>query len=95
MAQGFGHLPLLAGAGASLAAFGQEADGVATHPLLDHVLQADEGAAADEQDLAGVHLDAVLVGMLATPLGRHVGHGALQHLQQGLLHPLAGDIAGD
>ena len=28
-------------------------------------------------------------------LGRHVGHGALQDLQQGLLHALAGHVPGD
>ena len=72
-----------------------EADGVAAHALLHHVLQAHKGAAADEQDLTGVDLNAVLVGMLAAPLGGHVGHGALQHLQQGLLHALARYIAGD
>ncbi len=34
-------------------------------------------------------------GMLASALGRHVGHGALEDLQQGLLHALARDVAGD
>lgn len=29
------------------------------------------------------------------PLGGHVGDGALQHLEQGLLHPLTGHVAGD
>ena len=33
--------------------------------------------------------------MLAAPLGRHVGQGAFQQFQQGLLHPFSGDIAGD
>ena len=33
--------------------------------------------------------------MLAATLGRHVGHGALEHLQERLLHALAGDVAGD
>ena len=33
--------------------------------------------------------------MLAAALGRDVGDGALEDLQQGLLHALAGDVAGD
>ena len=33
--------------------------------------------------------------MLASALGRHVGHGAFEHLEQGLLHALAGNVAGD
>ena len=45
---------------------------------------------ADEEDVRGVHLDVLLLGMLAPALGRHVGHGALEHLQEGLLHALAG-----
>ena len=82
-------------AGTALAALGQEADRIAAHAPLDQILEAHEGAAADEQDLAGVDLDAVLVRVLTPPLGRHVGHGALQQFQQRLLHPLARHIAGD
>jgi len=33
--------------------------------------------------------------MLAAALGRHVRHGALEDLEQGLLHALARDVAGD
>ena len=35
------------------------------------------------------------MGVLASALGRHVGHGALHDLQKGLLHTLTGDIPGD
>ena len=35
------------------------------------------------------------MGMLPSPLGRDIGHCALQNLQQGLLDPLAGHIPGD
>ncbi len=34
-------------------------------------------------------------GMLAAALGRHVGHGPLEDLEQRLLHALAGDVPGD
>ncbi len=33
--------------------------------------------------------------MLATALGRNAGHGALNDLEQSLLHPFAGNVAGD
>ena len=37
----------------------------------------------------------MLLGVFSSPLGWHVGRGAFEHLQQGLLHPLARDVAGD
>ena len=58
---------------------GHEADGIAAHALLHHVIEPDEGSAADEQDLAGIDLDTVLVWMLAATLRGNVGHGAFQH----------------
>ena len=35
------------------------------------------------------------MGVLPAPLGRDVGHAPLDDLQQRLLHPLAGDVAGN
>ena len=52
-------------------------------------VEADERAAADEQDVRRVHLDVLLLGMLAAALRRNVGDGAFEHLQQGLLHAFA------
>ena len=63
--------------------------------LLDDLLQAGEGAAADEQDVGGVDLDELLVRVLAPALGRDVGPRALEDLEQRLLDALAGDVAGD
>src|SRR6266508_1495575 len=61
----------------------------------DELLEPRERAAADEQHVGGVDLDELLVGMLAAALRRDAGGGPLQDLQQGLLHALAGDVAGD
>ena len=72
-----------------------EADGLAADPSGDDVVEPDEGPAADEQDVGRVHLDVLLLGVLAAPLGRDVGHGPFEHLQERLLDPLAGDVAGD
>ena len=74
---------------------GAEADALVPDAALDDLLEAGEGATADEQDVRGVDLDELLVGVLAAPLRRHRGGGALQDLQQGLLHALAGHVPGD
>ena len=49
----------------------------------------------DEQDVLGVDLQELLLRVLAPALRRHRGDGALDQLEQGLLHAFAGDIAGD
>ena len=54
-----------------------------------------ERATADEQDVGGVDLDELLVRVLAPTLWRHRRGGALQDLQQRLLHAFAGDVTGD
>ena len=64
-------------------------------PALDDVLQPDERAAADEEDVRGVDLDEFLVRMLASALRRNVGDGAFEDLQQRLLHAFAADVARD
>src|SRR5436305_1740331 len=75
--------------------FGAKADLLVADAMLDQSLEAVEGAAADEQDVGGVDLDEVLVWVFAAALGRDVGDGALQDLQQRLLHPLTRDIPRD
>jgi hypothetical protein len=45
--------------------------------------------------LRGVDLQELLLRMLAPALRRHRGDGALDQLQQRLLHALAGHVAGD
>src|SRR5207237_1828869 len=60
---------------------------------LDDVLQPAERAAADEEDVRGVDLEEFLLRVLAAALRRHVGDGALDDLEQRLLHAFARDIA--
>ena len=62
---------------------------------LDLLVEADEGAAADEQDVGRVDLEELLVRMLAPALRRDVGDGAFEDLQQRLLDAFARDVAGD
>ena len=63
--------------------------------LLDDFVEADEGAAADEQNLLGVDLDVFLVRMLAAALRRDIAGAAFENFQQRLLHAFAGNVARD
>ena len=74
---------------------GAEAHGFLADAGADNVVQAVEGPPADEQDVGGVHLDELLLGVFAAALGGDARHGALDDLQQGLLHPFPGDVPGD
>ena len=74
---------------------GLEAQSLFADAAADHALEADEGSAADEEDVGGVDGGELLVRMLASALRRNVGHGAFENLEQRLLHAFAGDIAGD
>ena len=74
---------------------GPEADAALADAALDQLVQPGEGTAADEQDVRGVDLDELLVRVLAPALGRHRGRGALEDLEQGLLHAFARDVPGD
>src|SRR5438034_11469010 len=49
-------------------------------PIYD-VFQADERAPADEEDLRRVHLDVLLLGVLASALRGDVADGAFEHFQ--------------
>src|SRR6185295_16880249 len=66
---------------------GLEAERLLAGTALDLLLEADERAAADEQDVGGVDLEEFLVRMLAPALRRNVGDRALEDLQQRLLDP--------
>ena len=61
----------------------------------DDLLEAREGAAADEQDVGRVDLEEFLLRMLAAALRRNRGGRAFHQLEQRLLHALARDVAGD
>src|SRR6185295_15363731 len=74
---------------------GAEAERLLVQPTLDHVVQTDEGAAADEQDVGGIDLEEFLVRVLPAPLRRHVALRSFEDLEQRLLHALARDVAGD
>src|SRR5882672_2782360 len=74
---------------------GREADSALLGTAADDLFQAVERPAADEQDVGGVHLHEVLVGMLAPALRRHRGDGPFDQLQQRLLHAFARHVPRD
>lgn len=72
---------------------GAEADGGGLIPLREQLLQAREGAAADEEDVGRVDGDELRPRILAPAALGHIDDGALEHLEQRLLHALARDVA--
>src|SRR5579872_1409533 len=79
--------------GIAMGEVGPKAHRLARDAPADDVVEADERAAADEQDVGGVDLQELLLRMLASALGRYARHRALDDLEQRLLHTLAGDVA--
>src|SRR6185503_10891853 len=75
--------------------FGSESHRLPIQALLDDVFKSDKRSTADEQDVARIDLNELLVWMLASALGWHVGNGSFDELEQSLLHPFARDVAGD
>ena len=74
---------------------GLEAQRLLADAALDLLVEADERAAADEQDVGRVDLEELLVRVLAAALRRDVGDRAFEDLQQRLLHAFARDVARD
>src|SRR5450631_3388366 len=61
----------------------------------DDLLKAAKSAAAYEQDVGGVDLQELLLGVLAAALRRHRGDGPFHDLEERLLHALARHVAGN
>src|SRR5207249_5788901 len=74
---------------------GAEAHSLDPDAPANDVVEPDEGAPADKEDVGGVDLQELLLGVLAAALGRDAGGGALDDLEQRLLHALARDVARD
>ena len=70
-------------------------DATAPDAPLNHLVQSYKGPTANKQNVGGIDLDELLMRMLATSLGRNIGHRAFQDFQKCLLHPFTGDITGD
>src|SRR5690554_2820051 len=60
----------------------------------DDVGETLEGAAGDEEDVAGIDLDELLLGAISRSLRGDHHFRALDHLQERLLHAFAAHVAG-
>src|SRR6218665_3109205 len=74
---------------------GSKPDTALARPPGNDVLQPGKSTGDDEENVGRVDLDEFLVRMLPPSLGRHRGYGALQDLQECLLHPFTRDVPGD
>src|SRR5665647_1427790 len=61
-----------------LAHLGPEADPLASYPILDDLVDPGEGPTADEEDVGGVDLDELLMGVFPPTLRRHRCRGAFK-----------------
>ena len=61
--------------------------------LFNDLFNAVKCAAANEQDIGGIDLQKLLLGMLPAALRRYICHGAFDDLQERLLNALAADVA--
>ena len=65
------------------------------HALCNLLLNAVKGTSADEEDVAGIDLHIVLVGVLASALWGYVDDGPFEEFEHGLLHTFSAHIARD
>jgi hypothetical protein len=72
---------------------GAEAEPLLARAPLHEVLDAVEGAAADEEDVGGVDLDVLLLVVLLAAARSDVGARAFDDLEQRLLYALAAHVA--
>ncbi len=69
--------------------------GLGIHALRDLTLYTVESTSADKEDIFRIDLNHLLLGVLTSPLRRHVDNRAFQHLKQALLYAFSAHIARD
>jgi hypothetical protein len=74
---------------------GLEAERLLADAPLDHLVEPDERAAADEQDVGRVDLEELLVRVLPAALGGTFATGTFEDLQQRLLDAFTRHVARD
>ena len=75
--------------------FGSKAKPLLSGAVLDNLLNAVKGTAADKQNIGRINLDKILMGMLAPALRGNVRSRTFEHFEQRLLHTFARYVAGD
>ena len=74
---------------------GTEAHDMSIQSLCNLAFNALKCSATDEQDVLGINCNHLLLGMLASSLGRDVDYRPLEQLQQSLLYTLAAHVTRD
>ena len=77
------------------AQLGTETDATGTHAGCNAVVNIVEGTSHDEENVRGINLNVRVRRVLAAALRGYGRHGALDNLQQRLLHALTGHVTGD
>ena len=72
-----------------------ETDYLSIESLSYPALDALECTTADEKDVLSVHMQELLLGVLASTLRRNIHDASFQELQHRLLHSLTGNITRD
>ena len=72
-----------------------ETDRLLIHTCLNDLIQTFKCSTADKQNVGGIDLDQLLMGMLSSTLRWYGCNGSLQDLQKSLLYALSGYISGD
>ena len=70
-----------------------ETYGMRIQTMCNFFLNTIKGSSTDKQDVAGVDMNIILVGMFSATLGRNVHYASLKKFEQTLLHTFSTDIA--
>jgi len=72
-----------------------EPDGIGIDPAGNDLIYSVKGAATDKEDILGIDLYQLLLGMFPAALWRDEYVRSFQELQQPLLNAFAADVTGD
>ena len=72
-----------------------KANALFSYAIGHDLVESHESSAADEQNVLGIDMDELLLGMLAPPLRWHARLGALEDLEKRLLNALARHVTRD
>ena len=75
--------------------FGTKADTALFRAITNNLVQPGKRATTNEQNIAGIHLQEFLLGMLAATLRWNRSNRTFDQFQQRLLHTFPGDITGN
>ena len=78
-----------------LASIRSKTNRLVTQAFLDNIFNSIKGPTNNEQNIAGINLNKLLLRMFTATLRRNVGNRAFQNLKQCLLNPFAGNVTSN